>query len=100
MTSFVLAQTAQPKSMERLKPAPKRPSMRRAINAACKDCIFDPVGGGNWRQQVEACATPSCPLFELRPVSVPRDTKEASTRCARGHDDALSGNGKASGGEP
>jgi hypothetical protein len=30
-------------------------SMRKAINDKCKDCIYDPYGGGgNWRQQVQA----------------------------------------------
>jgi hypothetical protein len=48
---------------------PTRPSMRKAINAMCKGCIFDPVAGGQWRQQVEACTSPECPLFELRPRS-------------------------------
>jgi hypothetical protein len=50
----------------------KRPSMRSAINAMCRQCIYDPVGGtGNWRQQVSACASTSCPLYPLRPMSKP-----------------------------
>lgn len=50
--------------------AQKRPSMRKAINNKCKECVYDPVGGaGTWRQQVEACSCSSCPLFEIRPVS-------------------------------
>ena len=48
----------------------RKPSMRRAINAKCKECIYDPIGGsGNWRQQVEACTVTGCPLYPLRPVS-------------------------------
>jgi len=48
----------------------KRPSMRAAINAMCKACVYDPFGGtGTWRQQVEACTAPACPLYPLRPVS-------------------------------
>jgi hypothetical protein len=48
----------------------QRPSMRKAINDKCKECIYDPVSGpGTWRQQVEACPCTSCPLFALRPVS-------------------------------
>jgi hypothetical protein len=77
-----------------------RPSMRRAVNAMCKDCIFDPVGGGNWRQQVEACTSPSCALFELRPVSRPQDTREGSTRCARGQDAEIPSNGETLRGQP
>jgi len=48
----------------------KRPSMRKAINDKCRECIYDPVSGsGNWRQQVEACSCKSCPLYALRPIS-------------------------------
>ena len=44
-------------------------SLRSAINAKCKECIYDPVGGkGTWRQQVEACTSRSCPLFAVRPL--------------------------------
>lgn len=42
-----------------------------AINAKCRDCIHDPLAGGTWRQQVEACTCIACPLFPYRPVSVP-----------------------------
>ena len=45
-------------------------SLRAAINAMCKFCIYDPIGGrGTWRQQVEACTAPSCPLYAGRPKS-------------------------------
>jgi len=45
-------------------------SLRKAINAKCKDCIYDPhSGSGNWRQQVEACAIKSCSLWPYRPKS-------------------------------
>ncbi len=45
-------------------------SMRKAINAKCKDCIYDPKSGlGTWRQQVEGCTSTNCALYPLRPVS-------------------------------
>lgn len=45
-------------------------SLRKAIDAKCKDCIHDPIaGGGSWRMQVESCTSGNCPLFEVRPVS-------------------------------
>ena len=48
----------------------RKPSMRRAINAKCKECIYDPIGGdGTWRAQVEACTVTGCPLYPLRPTS-------------------------------
>ncbi len=43
-------------------------SLRAAINAKCKECIYDPIAGrGTWRQQVEACTSPRCPLYPVRP---------------------------------
>jgi hypothetical protein len=58
------------------KPRVKKPSMRKAINDFCKECSYDPLSAqGTWRQQVEACTSPKCPLYELRPVStVKKDT--------------------------
>jgi hypothetical protein len=54
----------------------KTRSMRAAINAMCKQCLYDPLwhGGGNWRQQVQACTDTKCPLYELRPISKPKRT--------------------------
>ena len=47
-----------------------RPSMRKAIDAKCKECIYDPESGqGTWRQQTGACQIFDCPLWPLRPVS-------------------------------
>lgn len=54
---------------------PAKRSMRAAIDAMCKQCIYDPhCGSGTWRQQVEACTSTNCPLFDYRPkarVSIP-----------------------------
>jgi len=47
----------------------KKLSLRAAINAKCKECIYDKQDKGNWRQQVERCTSPKCPLFAVRPVS-------------------------------
>jgi len=44
-------------------------SRKRAINAKCKDCIYDPCGSGKWRQQVEACPSQDCALWPFRPKS-------------------------------
>lgn len=47
-----------------------KPGLRGRINAFCIHCIFDPEGGGgSWRQQVEACTAPACPLYDVRPTS-------------------------------
>jgi hypothetical protein len=48
-------------------------SLRKAINAKCKECIYDPApGNGTWRQQVEACTSPKCPLYPIRPTTSPK----------------------------
>ena len=60
------------KGLEAARKAPrkKRPSMRKAIDAKCKECIYDPLSGlGTWRQQTHACPSTDCPLHELRPLS-------------------------------
>ncbi len=46
-----------------------RKSLRTAIDEKCRDCIFDPLAVGNWRQQVTLCSVYSCPLWEVRPLS-------------------------------
>jgi hypothetical protein len=43
--------------------------LRGRINAKCAECIYDPVSGGTWRQQVEGCTSYNCPLYPVRPVS-------------------------------
>ena len=43
--------------------------MRAAIDAKCRDCIYDPLAGGTWRAQVEACTATDCGLFPYRPRS-------------------------------
>ena len=41
---------------------------QQAINAMCKDCIYDPKMLGGWRQQVEQCPMKACPLYPYRPI--------------------------------
>jgi len=43
-------------------------SLRKAINAMCKDCTYDELDKGTWRQQVAACTIKICPLHEVRSV--------------------------------
>ncbi len=42
-------------------------SLRKAVNAKCKDCIYDNLCPGTWRQQVTLCTVKECPLWEVRP---------------------------------
>lgn len=53
-------------------------SLRAAINAKCKWCIYDPLSGlGNWRQQVTGCTAKTCPLWPVRPLSSSAGSKGA-----------------------
>ena len=49
----------------------KKRSRKQAIEEKCKECSYDPEdkGAGTWRQQIEACVMPDCPLYEFRPLS-------------------------------
>lgn len=60
-------------------------SLRKAINAMCKDCIYDPIGGtGTWRKQVLECTSYKCALHPYRPTpyqTIPKgEIVESSTR--------------------
>ena len=48
-----------------------RLSLRAAINAMCRNCIYDPgSGNGGWREQVQTCSSSNCPLHPVRPLPV------------------------------
>lgn len=42
-------------------------SLRKAVNAKCKCCIYDDLAAGTWLQQVTFCSVDLCPLYEVRP---------------------------------
>jgi hypothetical protein len=44
-------------------------SYKKAIEEMCKHCIYDKNAAGTWRQQVDACTSPKCPLYNFRPIS-------------------------------
>ena len=48
-----------------------RPSLRAAINAMCRSCLYDPGNGnGPWREQVRGCSSSNCALHSVRPLPV------------------------------
>jgi hypothetical protein len=49
-----------------------RGSMRKAIDEKCKDCSYDNLDVGTWRNQVERCPSKKCALWPHRPVSHPK----------------------------
>ncbi len=42
---------------------------QQAIDAKCKDCNYDELDVGTWRQQIERCEITDCALWEYRPKS-------------------------------
>lgn len=46
-------------------------SRKAAIDAKCKECVYDECvpNNGTWRQQTEACTSYDCPLYPFRPIS-------------------------------
>jgi hypothetical protein len=60
-----------------------RPSLRAAIDAMCKSCIYDPgSGGGAWREQVASCSSGNCPLHSVRPLPVKAAKRAVEGRTA------------------
>jgi hypothetical protein len=45
----------------------RRLGLRAAIDAKCRDCIYDPVAPGTWREQVAQCSAIGCRLWPVRP---------------------------------
>ena len=48
-----------------------KPGLRGKIDAHCISCVYERSNGGTWRQQVEQCCVPSCPLYSVRAMSKP-----------------------------
>jgi len=44
-------------------------SLRRAINAHCRACIYDPLDYGTCAQQIACCIVANCPLHPHRPIT-------------------------------
>ena len=44
-------------------------SLRKAINAMCRDCAYDPLDIGSAAQQIACCTCKSCPLYTVRPMT-------------------------------
>lgn len=57
-------------------------SLRKAIDSKCRECVYDASGPGGWRNQVEACTAFSCPLFDVRPLTLtqPRNKSRNALR--------------------
>jgi hypothetical protein len=68
-----------------------RLSLRSAIDAMCRYCIYDPGGGnGTWREQVQACSSANCPLHPVRPITVKAKLSAENASQAAGSSDGSS----------
>jgi len=56
-------------------------SFRAAVNAKCKDCIYDRGTPGTWRMQVGLCTSSNCPLHDYRPL--PENAAELAEKRAK-----------------
>lgn len=55
-------------------------SLRKCIEEKCKDCTYDPLAGGTWREQVELCRVTKCALWPVRPMTVATINLNRKTR--------------------
>lgn len=68
---LTLAATSSRANLRTLMNINPRPSLRPAIDAHCKACVYDELARGTWREQVADCGGASCALYQVR--AVPRD---------------------------
>lgn len=45
-----------------------RKSLRKSINAKCKQCLYDPGSPGRCLEQIACCVSVDCALFDVRPM--------------------------------
>lgn len=44
-------------------------SLRKAIDAKCRECAYDPLDAGGVSHQIAACISSDCPLHPVRPIT-------------------------------
>ena len=47
-------------------------SLRKAVNAKCRKCTYDPFDLGTAAQQIAVCIDSDCPLHSVRPITTKR----------------------------
>ena len=73
-----------------------RKSKRKAIDEKCKDCIYDHLDKGTWRQQVDNCWDINCSLWWHRPTSRTYEGHEAChDKLVREREERAKKNGKS-----
>jgi len=65
-------------------------SLKKCIEQKCKDCTYDQLAPGTWREQVELCTVRACALWPVRPMSIATITLHRKERAGNEIDiDAL-----------
>lgn len=44
-------------------------TLKQAVKEHCRWCVYDPLAGGNFLEQIEACQITICALYEHRPLT-------------------------------
>ena len=44
-------------------------SLRKAINAKCRECTHDPLDSGTAAQQIACCVASDCARYRVRPIT-------------------------------
>ena len=52
--------------------SPSKLTRQQAIEAMCKECSYDELDEGTWRQQIGRCEITDCPLWVYRPMPYPK----------------------------
>ena len=63
---------------------------QKAIEAKCRDCAYDELDEGTWRQQVERCDITDCALYLYRPKSRSNATSKADSAPVEPHYEGIS----------
>ena len=58
---------------------------QQAINAKCKECIYDDMAEGTWRMQVEQCELTACSLHPYRPKSRSNTSSKSDSAAEQPH---------------
>ncbi len=57
-------------------------SLKKAVEAKCRDCTYDQAAPGTWRDQVQSCRVTKCALWPVRPMTVATINLQRKTRNA------------------
>lgn len=64
---------------------------QEAINKNCRDCSYDELCGGTWREQIEGCDISKCALYDFRPKTIATEQREREQRVLVRQDNQLEG---------